>query len=536
MERADGEVVVSIDVGSTSARAGIFDRGGRLLATATAPFEIHRPARHHAEHDSEQIWRAVCQAARAALSSAGGAPSQVRGLAFDATCSLVLLDAQGSPATISSTGEDRWNVIMWADHRAVAQAQEITATRHRVLDYVGGTMSPEMEIPKLLWLKRHLPAAWARYATAFDLADYLTWRASGNPAVSACTVTCKWAYLNHEKTGWQADFLDRIGLADLVAKLRLPARALQLGHTAGQLTPTAARELGLAAQTPVGVGLIDAHAGGLGLLAGSTPEELQTRLALIAGTSNCLMAVSPEPRRIPGVWGPYFGAMLPGHWLSEGGQSSTGALLDHVLDWHAEGRALGPDRHERVTAHIGDRLRAIGHDYARELLVVPDFNGNRSPIANPNLRGMIHGLDLDSSFDGMARLYLAAAAGIGYGTRHIIEALNRGGYAIKLLHFTGGHAKSEVLVQLYADTTGCEIVLAREPDAVLLGGALAAAVAAGWHTTLDAAGRAMVHTGRRFHPAAGARNFHDKKYEQFLRMSRLGEELAGVSGAVNRLE
>ena len=115
---------------------------------------------------------------------------------------------------------------MWADHRAVAEAEEITATGHRVLDYVGGTMSPEMELPKLLWLKRHLPQAWARYGLALDLTDFLTWRASGRIAVSACTITCKWTYLNHESPGWQA------GLAGGARPRTCPQRA-QLPAAAG---------------------------------------------------------------------------------------------------------------------------------------------------------------------------------------------------------------------------------------------------------------------------------------------------------------
>ncbi len=143
------------------------------------------------------------------------------GLAFDATCSLAMFDASGRPVTVSTTGRDEWNVVMWADHRAVAEAEEITATRHRVLDYVGGTMSPEMELPKLLWLKRNFPEAWARYGLALDLADFLSWQASGKLAVSACTVTCKWTYLNHEEQGWQKDLFDQIGLADLPSEGQL---------------------------------------------------------------------------------------------------------------------------------------------------------------------------------------------------------------------------------------------------------------------------------------------------------------------------
>ena len=169
-------LVVAVDVGSTSARAGIFDAQGHRLSRAEHPFGTQRPLDDHAEHRSDEIWQAVIAAVRGVLSTNGIRPEQVVGLAFDATCSLAMFDASGRPVTVSTTGRDEWNVVMWADHRALAKAEEITVTRHRVLDYVGGTMSPEMELPKLLWLKRHLPEAWARYRIALDLADFLSWR------------------------------------------------------------------------------------------------------------------------------------------------------------------------------------------------------------------------------------------------------------------------------------------------------------------------------------------------------------------------
>ena len=87
---------------------------------------------------------------------------------------------------------------------------------------------------------------------------------------------------------------------------------------------------------------------------------------------------------MPGVWGPYFDAMLPGLWLNEGGQSATGALLDHILDWHAEGRALGAAApRARARARRRAASAAKGRRMARELLVLPDFHGNRSPLADP---------------------------------------------------------------------------------------------------------------------------------------------------------
>lgn len=103
-------------------------------------------------------------------------------MGFDATCSLAVVDAYGHPVTVSLSRDPERNVILWQDHRAVGEAEEINShlPPHPVLRYVGGKISPEMEPPKLLWLKRHLPeVCWRKAAHFFDLADYLTYRATG---------------------------------------------------------------------------------------------------------------------------------------------------------------------------------------------------------------------------------------------------------------------------------------------------------------------------------------------------------------------
>ena len=173
--------VVAVDIGTTSARAGVFDAEGRLLARATHPIVMRRPLDNHAEHDSEDIWRATCLAVRAAMTEANLAADRVAALGFDATCSLVARDRDGRQLTVSTTGEDRFDTIVWLDHRAIAEAEELSATGHAVLDYSGGSLSPEMEMPKLLWLKRHLPRSWERAGYFFDLADFMTWRATARP-------------------------------------------------------------------------------------------------------------------------------------------------------------------------------------------------------------------------------------------------------------------------------------------------------------------------------------------------------------------
>ena len=132
------EFVCAVDVGTGSARAGILDRGGTVLGRGEHPIAMNRETPDHAEHDSEDIWTAVCAAVRAARERAGIAAADVAGISFDATCSLVARGRGGEQISVALGGEPRWDTIVWLDHRALAEADECTATGHRVLDHIGG--------------------------------------------------------------------------------------------------------------------------------------------------------------------------------------------------------------------------------------------------------------------------------------------------------------------------------------------------------------------------------------------------------------
>ncbi len=520
------DLVIGVDVGTGSARAGVLTRQGALLGRAEAPIEMRKPEPNHAEYDSEQIWSAVGKAVQGALADAGADGSAVAGISFDATCSLVVRDVDGAPFSVSRDGAARWDTIVWMDHRALSEARECTDTGHRVLSYVGGVMSPEMEIPKLMWLKRHYPDRWGRAGYFFDLADFLTWKASGSLARSQCTVTCKWTYLAHETPGWQPDFLEIVGLPDLLERGNLPDTAAPIGEDLGPLTAEAAAFLGLSTDCRVGAGLIDAHAGTLGVLGATAGDDsVDHHLALIAGTSSCVMALSPEPRPTRGVWGPYFGAVVPGRWLNEGGQSATGALLDHVIRLHGAGGEPSGAMHARICERLTEMRRFEGLALASRLHVLPDFHGNRSPLADPRALGVISGLDLDSSFDSLCRLYWRTAVAIALGVRHILDALNERGYGIDTLHVTGGHLKNPVLMELYADATGCTVVEPGAEDAMLLGTGMVAAKAAGLYPTLAEAAQGMQQGETTRAPNPEARDQFAKDYAVFLKMHAHRQEL-----------
>ncbi|MBI4700123.1 MAG: FGGY-family carbohydrate kinase [Deltaproteobacteria bacterium] len=528
-------VLLGIDVGTASARAGLFDERGRMLGLGTEPVRLLRPAEDFVEQSSDDIWHACAAAVRQALAAASVAPEAVAGIGFDATCSLAVLGERDEPVTVSPSGDDAWNVIVWMDHRATEQAARINATGHEVLRYVGGSVSPEMQAPKLLWLAQNLPASWRRARRFLDLPDFLVYRATGVDARSECTTTCKWTYLAHAG-GWREDFFRLVGLGELADEgfVRIGARVRPVGERAGTTTATAAAELGLRPGIPVAVSLIDAHAGGLGVLGSASggktlgAERLEERVALICGTSSCHMAVTSQPKFVPGIWGPYYSAMVPGMWLTEGGQSATGALLDHVVFSHARGAELGAQaaREGRsVHALLGERIERLGAAapfpaaLTRELHVLPYHHGNRSPRADPSLRGMASGLRLSDSLDSLALVYLATVQALAHGTRHIIAQMNRHGHRIGTIVATGGGTKGELLLREHADVTGCPVVLPREPEAVLLGAAMVGAVAAGLQPSVPAAMAAMSGVERTIAPSGGeVARYHEAKHAVFLRM------------------
>ena len=139
---------LGIDVGTGSARAGVFDRDRTLLASAKRDIALFREPGEIAEQSSEDIWRAVCACVREAVAKPASMPDSIAGIGFDATCSLVVLGAGGRPLPVGRSGDAERNIIVWMDHRATDQARRINRPARQVLDYVGGTISPEMETPE----------------------------------------------------------------------------------------------------------------------------------------------------------------------------------------------------------------------------------------------------------------------------------------------------------------------------------------------------------------------------------------------------
>ncbi|XP_035188637.1 FGGY carbohydrate kinase domain-containing protein isoform X2 [Oxyura jamaicensis] len=492
---------VGIDVGSASVRAALVDEFGTVVAHAEQPIQIWEPQPDHYEQSSADIWAACCTVTKKVV--CGRDASRIRGVGFDATCSLVVVDKQFQPLAVNSEGQDYRNVIMWMDHRAVSQVDRINATQHRVLSYVGGVMSVEMQPPKLLWIKENLQeSCWEKAGYFFDLPDFLSWKATGVTARSLCTLVCKWTYTSDG--GWDDSFWNIIGLEDLVKDKYEK------------------------------IGVIGADVKGHNLPCENQP--ITSRVAMICGTSSCHMGVSETPIFVPGVWGPYFSAMVPGLWLNEGGQSATGKLIEHVVRGHVafpELQSKAAARAQSIYTYLNSHLDLIKKSLPVGFLTVdlhvwPDFHGNRSPLTDLTLKGMVVGLTLSRGLDELALIYLATIQAIALGTRHILETMQAAGHHLNTLFLCGGLSKNPLFVQMHADITGKPVVLSKEVESVLVGAAVLGACASGDFASIQEAMAKMGKIGRVVQPNHEHKRFYDKKYEVFLKLVEHQKEYRAI--------
>ncbi|XP_051553571.1 FGGY carbohydrate kinase domain-containing protein isoform X3 [Myxocyprinus asiaticus] len=508
---------VGVDVGTASVRAALVTQDGHVKHMAEEPIHIWEPCADHYEQSSTDIWTKCGNVVKKVTQDID--PNAVRGIGFDATCSLVALDGNFQPVAVNQTGVKERNVLMWMDHRAAEQASRITAMNHKVLQGVGGVMSPEMQPPKLLWLKENLrESCWKETAHFFDLPDFLSWKATGSLVRSLCTLVCKWTYSPSD--GWDDTFWTAIGLEDLLENSYSKIGKLTCcpgSPVGGGLTLEAAADLGLKQGTAVGASLIDAHAGGLGVIGADLrghhlpceKQPITSRMAIICGTSSCHMAVSTQALFVPGVWGPYLSAMLPGLWLNEGGQSATGRLVDHMVKGHTaytqlkeQADSSGKHIYSYLNFHLEQMATDATHveQLTAGLHVWPDFHGNRSPLADQTLKGMVVGLTLSQTLDDLALLYLATLQAIAFGTRHIIDAMKEAGHDITTLFLCGGLSKNALFVHTHANTTGLPVVLPAEREAVLVGAAVLGACASSDYSSIQEAMEKMTEIGHVVRP------------------------------------
>jgi ribulose kinase len=482
---------LTADGGTESLRARVYDVTGKELGSVAVPYETKFSAGARAEQNPADWWANFVKASRGAIAEAGIDPARIEAIAYATTsCTVVALDRDGQALRPA---------LIWMDVRASEEADMVLATGDPALCLNGGGRGPvsaEWMIPKALWLKRNEPEVFDRAFRICEYQDYLTYHLTGEWAASLDNVGLRWHYRN-DAGGWAASLVTALGLEALLEKW--PPRVVAPGEVIGTLTARAAEELGLSTSVKVVQGGADALIGMIGLGV-ARPGQL----ALITGSSHLQFGVTEAPLNAAGVWGSYADIVYPGRYIVEGGQTSTGSIVNWL------GRLTGGLDYAKLNA------KAAALEPGAEGLIVQDhFQGNRTPYTDPLSRGAVVGLTLAHE---KHHIFRAIMEGIGFGTRAILDAFARAGYTGSEMTVGGGAAASDLWLQIHADTAGIPVRVPASRDAPSTGSAVLAAYGAGHFDSIDDGIGAMVHPGRMIEPIPANMEKYAPIYAKYLKL------------------
>ncbi|MFB8279923.1 FGGY-family carbohydrate kinase [Nocardia colli] len=439
---------LGVDIGTSSSKGVLTDEHGSVLARSERAHGVSTPHPGWVEHDAEQVWWADFVAIiRDLVAAADGVPLDGLAVSGIGPC-LLPADAIGRPL--------RAAILYGVDTRATVEIAELNTEfgEHAVLERAGSPLTSQAVGPKLRWLARHEPEVAAGTRMLLMASSFLVHRLTGRYVLdhqSASQCVPMYDLLNRE---WATDW------AELVAPgLPLPELAWPT-EVVGRIGAEAAASTGLPVGLPVTTGTIDAWAE-----AASVGVRAPGDAMVMYGTTMFLVQVLTDPRPHPGLWGTC--GTWPGTYTLAAGMATSGAVTDWLRN------LVGGEFSDLVTEAA--QVPAGG----RGLLVLPYFAGERTPLFDPDARGIVAGLTLGH---GRAELYRAVLEGIAYGVRHNLAAMTEAGGQAGRLVAVGGGTKGGLWTQIVSDVTGLPQQLPAETIGACLGDALLAAEAAGVDT------------------------------------------------------
>jgi ribulose kinase len=464
--------VLSIDLGTGGARAGVYDVERRkMFPLREAAYETRYPKPGWAEQDAEQWWSALLSAGAQAVAVAGTGEIAAVCVATTAS-SVVVCDRDGAPLRPA---------LLWMDARATKEARDTARIDHPVMAYSGGEDASEWLVPKAMWLAANERRLYDRAAVICEALDFVNHRLTGEWAASRMNAACKWNY-DSLNASFVPEIYAALGVPDLAEKL--PRRVIPVGGTVAPLRADVAAKLGITSPAIVAQGGIDAHIGILG--AGTVAPQ---GMLLIGGTSNVHLTHLPRQDDVSGFWGPYPNALVDGLWLVEAGQVSAGS----ILNWLSR-TLFGLDETGQAALIAEAASRVAG---GSGLLTLDYWMGNRTPYRDANLRGAILGLSLGH---GRADIYASAVDSIALGSANVVEVLKERGVSIERLVVAGGICKNPLWLQSTVDALGLAVQVAREDNLSLVGTAVCSASALGLFPDLQVASDALAVSTQTLEP------------------------------------
>lgn len=493
--------VIGIDYGTLSARALLLDVTNgeetavyeyvyrRPLLTAE-DFSGTAPDASAALQDPQDYLDALGVTIRGVLEESGVDAGDVIGLGIDVTSSTVLpVDENGEPLCMQPEfkNEPQAYVKLWKHHSAQPEADEITtlAEAQNVpwLSLYGNKVSSEWFFPKLYEVFHKAPKLYRAMFRYVEVADWLVWKLTGNETHSACMAGYKslWKGKYPESSFWEAL---NPGFADVIGT-KVSEQIQPTGTKAGALTQAGEELTGLLPGTAVAVPIIDAHAA---LPAAGIVDD--GKLMMIIGTSTCHIVMNREEKEVRGICGSVMDGVAPGYAAYEAGQPCVGDGLNwFVKNCVPESYAVAArEAGKSIFDYLNEKAAKIPSGENR-VLVLDWWNGNRSPLADFDLSGLILGLTLKTRPEEIYRAIIEATA---FGTKMIVDLYINSGVEIRELYASGGiPRKNPFFMQIYADVLGKEITIAKSRQGGSLGSAIFAAVSSGYFASLPEAAEVL---------------------------------------------
>jgi len=484
--------LIGMDIGTTGTKALLIDEQGAVRASATSEYPMYTPRPQWAEQDPQDWWHAAIEVLRLVLEDAGVKGEEVQAIGLTGQMhGMVMLDA---------AGEVLRPCILWNDQRTAAQCEWIMDTigRERFLELTLNPALPGFTAPKIIWTRENEPEVYARAAKVLLPKDYIRFKLTGEYATEVSDASGT-VLLNVTERQWSREVL---------AELDIPAewlpRVVESPTITGQVTAEVAELTGLKAGTPVVGGASDQAASGVGT--GIVEPGL---VSVTMGTSGVVFAYTETPSRDPQGRLHTFCHAVPGKWhvmgvtLSAGGslrwfRDALGLQEQHVA------RLTRVDPYEILTAEA-----ATVPEGCEGLLFLPYLTGERTPYADPNIRGGFVGLTLRHDKRHMVR---AVLEGVAYSLRDCIEIFRDLAIPISQVRAVGGGARSLVWRQIIADVFGTELVTVNITDSTAYGAGLLAGVGVGVYASVPEACAQTIRIVDRVEPKPANVALYDAYY------------------------
>jgi L-ribulokinase len=487
-------IVAGVDFGTLSVRVTLVDSVKGPIGTASAEYPLHRRRDdpNYATQSHADQMNALATATRQALATTGISGDQVAAIALDTTGSSVI--------PVGENLEPLDDYYLWCDHRAFAEAEEITRKAHELgfegIGWCGGIYSHEWGFAKLLHWLRHNPDKRAKFVTALEHCDMVAATLSGVTRIedlkrSVCAMGHKWMW--NPKWGGLPPESFLVAVDPLFAGIRaqLAGEYLTSDHLAGHLSEKWAAALGLRAGIPIPVGAFDAHWDAIG-------SHIREGDAVnVVGTSTCIIAMARQAELVPGVCGVVPGSVHPAYTGIEAGLSATGDIFDAIA--------------KRANTTVAALSQGLDEYKAGQtgLLRLSWDNGDRTVLVNPELGGVTLGWNLVHT--AQDELF-AAIEGTAFHTRIILERMAEHGVRIDRVINAGGiPQKNEVLNRIYANVLN-KPVLVPAGIPTSLGSGIFALLAAGAYKSIEEAQNAVCLPFRTVEPDPKAAAVYEQLY------------------------